>query len=70
MPGQDILVDEHTPEFTAYLALPASGSGPGLIVLQEIFGVNPVMRGICDQFAAAGFVTLCPDLFWRIKPGI
>jgi len=50
MPGQDILVDEHTPEFTAYLALPASGSGPGLIVLQEIFGVNPVMRGICDQF--------------------
>lgn len=70
MPGQDILVDRNTPDFKAYLSLPPGGSGPGLVVLQEIFGVNSVMRGICDQFAAAGFVTLCPDLFWRINPGI
>lgn len=70
MPGQDILVDRNMPEFTGYLSLPPGGNGPGLIVLQEIFGVNSVMRGICDQFAAAGFVALCPDLFWRIEPGI
>lgn len=70
MPGQDVVIDNSTPEFKAYLSLPPSGHGPGLVVLQEIFGVNTVMRGICDQFAAAGFVTFCPDLFWRIQPGI
>lgn len=58
--------------FKGYLALPepAAVPAPGLIILQEIFGVNAVMRGITDQFAAAGFVALCPDLFWRIEPGI
>lgn len=70
MLGQDVVIDNSTPEFKAYLSLPPSGHGPGLVVLQEIFGVNTVMRGICDQFAAAGFVTFCPDLFWRIQPGI
>lgn len=70
MPGQDVVIDNSTPEFKAYLSLPPSGHGPGLVVLQEIFGVNAVMRGICDQFAHAGFVTFCPDLFWRIQPGI
>lgn len=70
MPGQDVVIDNSTPEFKAYLSLPPSGRGPGLVVLQEIFGVNAVMRGICDQFAQAGFVTFCPDLFWRIQPGI
>jgi carboxymethylenebutenolidase len=53
-----------------YLAMPKSGSGPGVVVMQEIFGVNQVMRDITDMFAAEGFVALCPDLFWRIEPGI
>ena len=57
-------------EFDAYLAMPASGYGPGIIVLQEIFGVNAYMRSVCDWYAAHGFVALCPDLFWRIQPGI
>lgn len=56
--------------FTGYLAIPASGHGPGLVVAQEIFGVNAVMRGICDDLAAQGFVALCPDLFWRQEPGV
>ncbi len=56
--------------FEGYLALPEGGSGPGLVVLQEIFGVNDVMRRLCDEWAARGFVALCPDLFWRIEPGI
>ena len=52
-------------EFDAYLALPASGSGPGIVLLQEIFGVNQDMRTIADWYAARGFVVICPDLFWR-----
>lgn len=56
--------------FTGYLAEPASGKGPGILVIQEIFGVNKVMRDICDDLAAQGYVALCPDLFWRQEPGV
>jgi len=57
-------------EFGAYLALPASGRGPGIVLVQEIFGVNQVMRDIADWYAARGFSVICPDLFWRQEPGI
>ena len=56
--------------FDAYLALPPSGRGPGIVLLQEIFGVNAEMRRIADWYAAHGYVVLCPDLFWRQQPGI
>jgi carboxymethylenebutenolidase len=56
--------------FMGYLATPESGSGPGVVVIQEILGVNVVMRGITDSFAEAGYMALCPDLFWRQEPGI
>src|SRR5262252_2481225 len=56
--------------YAAYLALPASGTGPGIVVMQEIFGVNQVMRDITDWYAARGFVAICPDLFWRQEPGV
>ena len=56
--------------FGAYLATPSSGAGPGLVVIQEIFGVNRVMRDLCDGFAAAGYTACCPDLFWRQEPGV
>ena len=57
-------------EFDGYLALPASGYGPGILVLQEIFGVNSYMRSVADWYAAHGFVALCPDLFWRMERGV
>ena len=57
-------------EFDAYLALPASGYGPGVVVLQEIFGVNNYMRSVADWYAVHGFVALCPDLFWRMERGV
>jgi carboxymethylenebutenolidase len=63
-------------EFEAYLALPpgpdgpSSGAGPGLVLLQEIFGVNSDMRAVADWYAARGFVVACPDLFWRQEPGV
>jgi len=57
-------------EFDAYLSLPASGYGPGIVVLQEIFGVNAYLRGVADWYSAHGFVALVPDLFWRLQPGV
>src|SRR5437870_5200908 len=57
-------------EFDGYLSLPACGSGPGIVVLQEIFGVNEYMRSVADWYAARGFVALCPDLFWRQERGV
>jgi carboxymethylenebutenolidase len=57
-------------EFDAYLSLPASGYGPGIVVLQEIFGVNAYLRSVADWYSAHGFVALVPDLFWRFEPGI
>ena len=56
--------------FSGYLAAPKSGKGPGIVVIQEIFGVNEVMRKISDELAAQGYTALCPDLFWRQQPGI
>ncbi len=56
--------------FSAYLAVPKSGKGPGIVVIQEMFGANAVMRGIADDLAAKGYAALCPDLFWRMKPGV
>jgi carboxymethylenebutenolidase len=57
-------------EFDGYLVLPASGYGPGIVVLQEIFGVNDYMRSVADWYATHGFVALCPDLFWRLERGV
>ena len=56
--------------FGGYLAVPAGGKGPGIVVVQEIFGVNAGIRSMCDDWAAQGFVAFAPDLFWRIEPGI
>src|SRR5690242_2702857 len=46
-----------------YLATPASGSGPGVVVIQEWWGLNDQIRETCDAWAADGFVTLAPDLY-------
>src|ERR1700742_2699958 len=56
--------------FKGYLAIPATGSGPGILLLQEIFGVNRSLREIADYYAEEGYVCLAPDLFWRIEPGL
>jgi carboxymethylenebutenolidase len=56
--------------FEGYLALPDGGSGPGLILAQEIFGVNRHMREIADLYAEEGYVVIAPDLFWRLSSGV
>lgn len=51
--------------FDAYVSLPPTGKGPGLLVIQEIFGVNEHIRAVADQYAADGYTVIAPDIFWR-----
>src|SRR2546423_1396398 len=57
-------------EVGAYVALPAARHGPGILVLQEVFGGHEFLRGIADWYAAHGLVAICPDLFWRQERGV
>jgi len=54
-----------------YLAVPGSGSGPGVIVIQEWWGLVDHIKDVCERFAAAGFVALAPDLYHgqTVPPG-
>ena len=70
MPGTNITITGADGKFGAYLAQPTTNKGPGVVVIQEIFGVNAVMRAICDGLAEQGYFALAPDLFWRIEPNI
>ena len=60
--------------FAAYLALPPvtprAEPAPGMVVLQEIWGVNAHIRSVADQYASDGYVVLAPDLFWRMQPRV
>ena len=62
---QWINLDPAAPGFQGYLALPPAGKGPGLVLFQEIFGVNTHIQAVARQYALDGFVVLAPDLFWR-----
>src|SRR5579864_299096 len=70
MTGKTITIKSADGDFTGYLATPGAGRGPGIVVIQEIFGVNDVMRSLADDFAARGYFALAPDLFWRLEPGV
>jgi carboxymethylenebutenolidase len=66
----DILIQGGDGFFSAYRAPARSGRGPGILLIQEIFGVNRVMRDIADWLAGENYTVICPDLFWRQEPGI
>lgn len=54
-------------QFDAYCAVPDSETGPGVLLFQEVFGINDNIRELADRLAGAGYVTLAPDMFWRIE---
>ncbi|MFD1787402.1 dienelactone hydrolase family protein [Sphingomonas floccifaciens] len=56
--------------FSAYVARPSGTPTAAIVVIQEVFGVNPGIRQKCDRLAAEGYLAVAPDLFWRIEPGI
>jgi carboxymethylenebutenolidase len=66
----EIRATDSSATFSGYLALPASGKGTGVVIGQEIFGINANMRAVADFYAEEGYVALVPDLFWRLHPGI
>lgn len=63
-------IDGPDGRFGAYVAHPDAPNGAALVVIQEIFGVNDVMRQLADYYASQGYIAIVPDLFWRIEPGI
>ncbi|KAA0980307.1 dienelactone hydrolase family protein [Pseudomonas sp. ANT_H12B] len=62
---QWIEIDSPDGKFGAYLAIPHTRKGPGIVLIQEIFGVNEHIRSVAEQYAADGYWVIAPDLFWR-----
>ena len=60
--------DDH--QFDGYLAMPSGTPRGGLVVIQEIFGVNRHMRAVTDRFAADGYAALAPALFDRVERNV
>ncbi len=60
---------EDSGSFQAYFAS-ADSKAPGLVLIQEIFGVNKVMRDLADWYSSLGYHVICPDIFWRIESGV
>lgn len=56
--------------FPAYMAAPAGAATAAIIVIPEIFGVNPGIRQKCDRLAVDGYLAVAPDIFWRFAPGV
>lgn len=70
MAGQSLTITTPDGAFEAYVARPSSTPAAAVVVIQEIFGVNAVVRGVADRMAAQGYLAVAPDLFWRIEPGV
>ncbi|MGF6569137.1 carboxymethylenebutenolidase [Paraburkholderia fungorum] len=68
--SQQIKITSNGSQFDAWLALPDTGSGPVIVLLQEIFGINAEMREVADLYASEGYVVLAPDLFHQFEPNI
>ena len=70
MPRIAIETLDHGGRFHAYLAEPEGTPRGAIVVIQEIFGVNPGIRAKCDHWASLGYLSVAPDLFWRVREGV
>jgi carboxymethylenebutenolidase len=70
MPRITIETLDHDGRFDAWLAEPQGTPRGAIVVIQEIFGVNPGIRAKCDHWASLGYLGLAPDLFWRIREDV
>ncbi len=68
--SEEVAAPDGSGSFTCHVAVPDAGSGPGVVVVHEIFGVNDYVTAACRRLADLGYVALAPDLFWRIAPGL
>ena len=69
MPSRVESVEVPDGTFALPVWLPDAGSGPGLLLIQEIFGISDYIRAVAEDLAGLGYVVAAPDLFWRIEPG-
>lgn len=70
MSTMTIAATDGSGSFSAYVAGPKATPAGAVVLIQEIFGVNQAMRDLAAQVAEFGFIAICPDLFWRLEPGI
>lgn len=71
MKSSTISITSHDDQqFDAYLSLPPTGHGPGMVIIQEIWGVNEHIKAVADQYAMDGYVVLAPDVFWRQEANV
>ena len=61
--GEMVTFPSNGGQAEGYLAVPEAGSGPGVVVIQEWWGLNQQIKEVCDRYAAEGFVALAPDLY-------
>lgn len=66
----EIKATDGSGSFKAYTVTPKDKPVGAVVVIQEIFGVNDAMRATCHEIAEMGYIAVCPDLFWRIEPGV
>ena len=67
--GREIRFGSQGDPVAGYLSLPASGRGPGVLVIQEWWGLVDHIRDVCDRFSREGFVALAPDLYRGERAG-
>jgi carboxymethylenebutenolidase len=63
MAGEMVEFESNGASARGYLSVPESGSGPGVVVIQEWWGLVPHIKDVADRFAAEGFVALAPDIY-------
>ena len=66
--GEMVTFPSNGGEAQGYLAVPESGRGPGIVVIEEWWGLNQQIKEVCDRYASEGFVTLAPDVYGREVP--
>jgi len=67
---QPVLAEEGGRTFDGYLARPATGTGPGLIIVTEMWGTTKLNRDMADSYARRGWCALVPSMFWQAqRPG-
>lgn len=70
MPSMVTLQTPDNQSFEAYFAPAQPADAPGIVLIQEIFGINDSMRTLATEWSAKGFNVVVPDLFWRQEPGV
>ena len=65
-----VTIQNGTESFQAYLAVPEAGKGPGIVLCQEIFGINDALREKANFLAEEGYTVLVPDLYWRLEKNV